>query len=185
VGGATKNSWIAAVVVGGVVAVGVGVGWVLLSGGDEEGSRRDGDEREAAPVAQGEKRARPRRPGQAKTADGLLPAAEKRAFEGLPNRPASGPLRFVARFGEGRPFRPEIDSRSESEARALAASVRSKVLAGEDPVTLIRGLSDPPSGLSAEIVGRHESLRPGEASEVVEITNGYAVFFGGVPRPPE
>ena len=99
-------------------------------------------------------------------------------------RPASGPLRFVVRHGAAAQRREDARARSEAQAREQAEAFRSRVLAGEDPVPLIRELSDPPIGLPAALVARYESLGPGEASPVERLADGFAVFFGRAPEPP-
>jgi hypothetical protein len=86
------------------------------------------------------------------------------------------PLRFVARYGDGR--------RSADEARQHAESVRRRFLAGEDPYPLIQDLSDPPLGIPRELLKRWENLDPTEASPVIPIDNGFALFFGAPAEPP-
>lgn len=107
-----------------------------------------------------------------------------------PNRPAEAamkaglwnpprPLRLVVSHGQ------RGGGRSEEEARQLADDARRRFLAGEDSYELIREVSDAPRGIPAELIKRYVNLRPDQASPVLPIKNGFALFFGTPTSPPE
>jgi hypothetical protein len=101
-----------------------------------------------------------------------LPGDMSKYFKGVKLRTVR-PLRFVARYGEDRPGR-----RTPEEARHRADEARRRFLAGEDPRLLIRELSDMPTGFPPGMLKQWADLPPAEASPVIPIDGGFAVFFG-------
>ncbi len=88
------------------------------------------------------------------------------------------PLRFVVRYGEKQP------GRTSSQAQKRAEDVRRRFLDGESPYGLIRELSDPPRGIPSKLIKQYESLPEGEASPVIPLESGFAVFFGTPSKRP-
>ena len=188
--GSKGRMWPVALIVAGVALAVVAIVYWPDDGTDGEGredevashassTRREDDRRprvnpvEELPPASAAKGGRP-----GHRDDPLVPSSWAAKLKELPSRPASGPLRFVARFGKAKGLRPGVTARSPGEALRLVESVRSRVIRGEDPIPLIRDSSDPPIGLDPELIEQYESLGAGEASPVVELDDGYAVFFG-------
>lgn len=93
------------------------------------------------------------------------------------------PLRLVVKYGEK-----GASKRTADEARKRAENARSRFLEGESAYELIRELSDPPRGIPAKLIEQYQSLPADEASPVVPLDDGFAVFFGTPserPTPPE
>lgn len=107
-----------------------------------------------------------------------------------PNRPAEAAMK-AGLWNPPRPLRLVVShgsrggGRSEEEAQNLANEARRRFLAGEDSYELIREISDAPRGIPNELIKRYADLPPDQASPVLPIKNGFAVFFGTPTSPPD
>jgi len=139
---------------------------------DEHGSQASGDgERGPADHAKSSK-GRRRKGVRVKLPKGL---AEKFVGKGYYNPPR--PFRFYCYYGA------KGQGRTKADARARAEDVRRRFLDGEEAFTLIRELSDRPRYIPPELTKRWVNLAPDDASPVIPIEDGFAVFFGTPPNP--